>query len=34
MINLLKKHSDFRYKKGKEEEESKIEDYIGVIDEI
>ena len=35
MINLVKKHSDFKYPKNKEEDgDSKAEDYISTVDEI
>lgn len=35
MINLLKKHSDFKYNKNKDEDhDNKIEDYISTVDEI
>lgn len=35
MINLMKKHSDFKQNKNKDEEsDSKVEDYISTIDEI
>lgn len=34
MIALLKKHSDFKLKNKEDDSESKVEDYIGTVDEI